>query len=94
MKYFSMFSGIGGFELGIEKAWKVIQEQRQQHLEQGRNISSNRYINNETSYKCVGFSEIDRYAIQIYQRHFPSHRNFGDATKINPKDLPDFDMLC
>lgn len=65
-KYFSTFSGIGGFEVGIERATKA---------------------------ECVGFSEIDKYAVQIYQRHFPDHTNFGDITKINADELPDFDLL-
>jgi DNA (cytosine-5)-methyltransferase 1 len=69
MKYFSMFSGIGGFELGIKKAT------------QGK-------------WECVGFSEIDKYAITTYQSHFPEHKNYGDATKINSSELPDFDLLC
>jgi len=64
-----MFSGIGGFELGIKRA-----------------------TNNE--WECVGFSEIDKYAIATYQSHFPEHKNYGDATKINPSELPDFDLLC
>ena len=42
---------------------------------------------------CVGFSEIDKYATQIYARHFPNHRNFGDITKIKAEELPDFDIL-
>jgi DNA (cytosine-5)-methyltransferase 1 len=42
---------------------------------------------------CVGFSEIDKYATQIYQRHFPEHTNFGDITKIVAEELPDFDLL-
>jgi DNA (cytosine-5)-methyltransferase 1 len=59
-----MFSGIGGFELGIgDKA------------------------------TCVGFSEIDKYAIEVYEKHFPTHRNYGNATTINTNDLPDFDLL-
>lgn len=62
MKYFSLFSGIGGFELGIGDA------------------------------ECIGYSEIDRYAIQVYERHF-SHRNYGDAAKINTEKLPNFDLL-
>lgn len=64
MRYFSTFSGIGGFELGI---------------------------GNE--HECVGFSEIDKYAVQIYKKHFPNHKNYGDITKINPSELPDFDLL-
>jgi len=42
---------------------------------------------------CVGYSEIDKYASQIYQAHFPNHKNYGDITKINEKELPDFDLL-
>ena len=42
---------------------------------------------------CVGFSEINKYAIQIYQKQFPKHKNYGDATNINTNELPDFDLL-
>lgn len=67
MKYFSMFSGIGGFEVGIQ--------------------------NSNVPMKAIGFSEIDKYALSIYTRHFPNHKNYGDAFKINTEDLPDFDFL-
>ena len=63
MKYFSMFSGIGGFEYGIGDKGE-----------------------------CVGYSEINKYAIQVYTNHF-KHTNYGDATKIDPRQLPDFDLL-
>ena len=43
--------------------------------------------------ECVGYSEIDKYAIQIYQKHFPKHENYGDIKKINETELPDFDIL-
>lgn len=42
---------------------------------------------------CIGFSEIDKYATQIYQRHFPNHKNYGDITQLRWEELPDFDML-
>jgi len=67
MKYFSMSSGIGGFELGIKQAMPDAE--------------------------CIGFSEIDKYAISIYQNHFKDHKNYGDATKIIPREIPDFDCL-
>ena len=41
----------------------------------------------------VGYSEIDRYAIETYKKHFPNHINYGDITKIKEKELPDFDMF-
>lgn len=43
--------------------------------------------------KCVGFSEIRESSIEIYKRHYPRHENFGDITKISPKDLPDFEVF-
>lgn len=69
IKYFSMFTGVGGFELGMPKGWE-----------------------------CVGFSEIDRYASQVLRYRFSIYgqgiKNYGDATRINPLDLPEFDLLC
>jgi site-specific DNA-cytosine methylase len=41
----------------------------------------------------VGFSEIDKYAVQIYQRYFPDHKNYGDIKLIDETTLPDFDLL-
>jgi site-specific DNA-cytosine methylase len=42
---------------------------------------------------CVGYSEIDPYAIAVYREHFPDHVNFGDITKLSIPDLPPFDMF-
>ena len=44
--------------------------------------------------KCIGFSEIDKYASELLRAKWPNIKNYGDATKINPNELPDFDMLC
>ena len=62
-----MFSGIGGFEYGLQQS--------------------------EYDFECVGYSEIDKYAVSIYERHYPNHTNYGDATRIDTKDLPDFEFL-
>jgi len=45
-------------------------------------------------WECVGYSEVDKYAIQIYEKHFPNHKNYGDARKIDTKQLKDFNLLC
>ena len=41
--------------------------------------------------KVVGYSEVDKYAIQCYEQNH-NGKNYGDITKINPHDLPDFDL--
>lgn len=43
--------------------------------------------------ECVGYSEIDKYAIQTYEKNFKGHKNYGSATTIDSGDLPDFDLL-
>ena len=67
IKYLSLFSGIGGFELGIGKIL-------------GPNAT------------CIGYSEIDKYAIQIYKNHF-NHREYGNVREINWNDVEDFELL-
>ena len=68
LRVFSMFSGIGGFEYGIEQA-----------------------LGDDVEF--VGYCETDQWANSIYRRWYPNGKNYGDATKIVPEQLPDFDML-
>ncbi len=117
MKYLSLFTGIGGFELGINQAYELLYNaDRSQNRRSKKNKKGNKgqgfltkngqSVNSEerpVSERppdifderplCIGYSEIDKYASQIYQSHFPNHKNYGDITKIDEKKLPDFDML-
>lgn len=44
--------------------------------------------------ECIGFSEIDKKAENTYRYFFGNDEiNYGDLMKINPFDLPDFDLL-
>lgn len=40
-----------------------------------------------------GYSEIDKYAKQIYKKHFPGHIDYGDITTIREQELPYFDII-
>ena len=116
MKYFSTFSGIGGFELGITQAYEICNANRSEdgksqedtQGDKGQGFQSTQGQEASTEKRpaskcdnhipdqrplCVGFSEIDKYAQQIYQAHFPNHKNYGDITTIIAEDLPDFDLL-
>ena len=44
-------------------------------------------------FEVVGYSEIDKYAIQCYEQNHKG-KNYGDCVKINPNELSDFDLLC
>lgn len=89
-----MFSGIGGFELGIQRAfdnrYKTPQEQPNTDIQRQRPDHSKQHV--QGTITCVGYSEIDKYAIKTYEEHF-DHDNYGDATKISANELPDFDLL-
>ena len=67
LKVFSMFTGIGGFELGIK--------------------------NSNIEHELIGYSEIDPYAIKVFEKHFPGIKNYGDATNIWGDEIKDFDIL-
>lgn len=41
----------------------------------------------------IGYSEFDPYAIKNYDANFPNRINYGDITKINEVELPDFDII-
>ena len=44
-------------------------------------------------FECIGYSEIDRNAIKIFDLNHPGIKNYGDCKNINEKELPDFDLL-
>lgn len=74
MKYLSLFSGVGGFELAIH--------------------------NSIPGANCVGWSEIDKHAIKVFQQRFimDAHKNIGDINNFRDWPylidlLPDFDLL-
>ena len=159
MRIFSTFSGIGGFELGLQQAFsdRILGDGQQQATE--TNLQHGAHSPDSSSElgnggwqlpKCVGYSEIDKYAIKVYEKQFGrnicgaevcnGHRqstqgygeseasqqgvesaqkslrpirnstnnistgdtrevsycgpkNYGDITKINAEELPDFDCL-
>lgn len=47
------------------------------------------------SFECVGYCEIDEYARRAYEAMYNTKGEmyFEDATKINPDDLPDIDLI-
>jgi DNA (cytosine-5)-methyltransferase 1 len=70
IRFFDMFSGIGGFRSGLEAIG---------------------------GFECAGHCEIDKQANQAYCAIYDVKQEevyFNDATKIDPKDVPDIDLIC
>ena len=62
MKLLELFSGIGGFSLGFEKAGY--------------------------KFDWIGYSEIDKYANEVFERRFPNAVKLGSITDVRCEDLP------
>jgi DNA (cytosine-5)-methyltransferase 1 len=112
MRYFSTFTGIGGFEIGIHNAFRATfggsEADTSRDDEAGQGLVAAPGQNTGTQDRrssasvadiadegplCVGYSEIDRYATTVFEKHFGGIKNYGDITKINAEELPDFDCL-
>lgn len=77
LKVFEGFAGYGGGSYGLKRLKENLP-----------NIN----------YEVVGYSESDKFAIRLYDANHrdangnPIH-NWGDITKIDPNQLPDFNMF-
>jgi len=97
-----MFTGVGGFEVGLKQAGEYFAKPTTRCSKTGKHGSDSKLKSKIDSrvqptaphYQCIGFSETDKFARQVLAHRFPGVRNFGDATAIEPKTLPDFDLLC
>ena len=69
IRFFDMFSGIGGFRSGLEAVG---------------------------GFECIGHCEIDPYPNTAYNAIFDTRGEYycDDARKINPDEMPDFDLVC
>ena len=45
------------------------------------------------SFESVGICEIDKYAVQAYEACHGKVNNYGDITKIDWHNVPDFDLF-
>ncbi len=117
MKYLSLFTGIGGFEAGIQRAYEsscdadggengggetdtardegsglLTKKGKGSRAKEGRTRERSPDHPDERPL-CIGYSEIDRYATSIYEKHYPSHKKLGDITLLATYNLPHFDLL-
>lgn len=92
LRYLSTFTGIGGFELGIQNAAQRVWGLRGGDSDIPDSANDPDAGRRRSFATCIGYSEIDKPAIKTYEEHF-THENYGDITAINPAKLPDFDLI-
>ena len=98
MKHFDLFSGYGGFTLALEKVYgdnnlrpnELVNSQRPRELHDSKDELQQREC---LDYSTIGFSEIDKYASAVLKYHWPNIKNYGDITKIDWAEVPDFNIL-
>lgn len=95
-----MFTGVAGFENGIQRAHdnKLQSSKTEEGVQnEGRDRNTNEQrqgvLSSDDTPLCIGVSEIDKYSSQLLADKFKGVKNYGDATKINAEELPDFDVL-
>jgi DNA (cytosine-5)-methyltransferase 1 len=93
MNYLSQFSGIGTGEKGIDQAYENFAH-KQVGKYGGQGVGGGSQVGRKPQLpNCIGICEIDPFASAIHRYNYPGVTNYGDATKLIPESLPDFEFL-
>lgn len=70
MKYFSTFSGIGGFEIGIERAFDEVEQRRRRQAEGELETALPDVISDTQRYKMCGNAVTTNVIQAVFERIF------------------------
>jgi len=93
-----LFCGIGGFRYGLEKS----NRQQQENSEVSRcgdcsqpQSSESKQPQEWRDYTCVYANDNDKYACQIYRRHWENKElHEEDIRTVDPATIPEHDIIC
>ncbi len=93
IRYIDLFGGVGGFRLGIERATNN-QSKTSGYETKEHSTSDTSEPLQRTTTRCVFYNDIDKYAVQTYNKNFGENYKPTDIRTIKADSIPDFDMLC
>ena len=95
IRYADLFGGVGGFRLGIQRAWSSRQQsgRSQESLLQGGDSTTHETTWNNYP-RCVFYSDNDKYAVQTYNKNFGENHEPTDIRTVEADSIPEIDMLC
>ncbi len=97
MKFIDMFCGIGGFRLGLEKSdgqqQKDTEARRCGNSIGDKGEQSDKPQKRRNLFACVWSNDNDRYACQVYRKHFGEVCE-QDIRTVDPSIIPEHDLLC
>ncbi len=94
MRHVELFAGIGGFRLGIDRAFGILSEPSETGRRQDiRHSTSFKEISSSPLPTCVFASEWDKFAAQTYNKNFGGQIDTRDITIIPNSDIPEHDLL-
>ena len=96
MKFIDLFAGIGGFRYGLEGVNALELGglgQKKEKLEANSTNIISKSDKRQSAYCCTWSNEWDKYAAQIYKKHY-GKIDTRDIRTVKVDEIPDFDLLC